>query len=134
MEVNNKNFCVFILTYGRPANVYTVNSLKKQGYTGKIYLICSDDDNKLKEYQSNYNNVVVFSKEDYKGYNKTTTDRIFFGDTNGKWLSCVRSTTLLDELILNTKNQLINFEKYIVVQMCYYIQQDVDYITCNYHQ
>jgi hypothetical protein len=66
MEVNNKNFCVFILTYGRPANVYTVNSLKKQGYTGKIYLICSDDDNKLKEYQSNYNNVVVFSKEDYK--------------------------------------------------------------------
>lgn len=55
----------------------------------------------------------LFSKEDYKGYNKTTTDRIFFGDTNGKWLSCVRSTTLLDELILNTKNQLINFEKKI---------------------
>ena len=27
-----------------------------------------------------------------------------------------------------------NFEIYIVVQMCYYIQQDVDYITCNYHQ
>jgi len=54
-----------------------------------------------------------FSKEDYKGYNKTTTDRIFFGDTNGKWLSCARSTALLDELILNTKNQLINFEKKI---------------------
>lgn len=53
----------------------------------------------------------LFSKEDYKGYNKTTTDRIFFGDTNGKWLSCSRSTTLLDELILNTKGKLLDFDK-----------------------
>ena len=53
----------------------------------------------------------LFSKEDYKEYNKTTTDRIFFGDTNGKWLSCSRSTTLLDELILNTKGKLLDFDK-----------------------
>jgi predicted glutamine amidotransferase len=65
MEVNNKQFAVFILTYGRPEKIHTLKTLSKQGYTGKIYLICSDDDKKLKEYQKNYNNVIVFSKKKY---------------------------------------------------------------------
>tara|TARA_R100001163_G_C5044494_1_gene181982 strand:+ start:566 stop:1426 length:861 start_codon:yes stop_codon:yes gene_type:complete len=66
MEVNNKNFATFILTYGRPEKIYTLNTLKKQGYTGKVYLICSDDDSKVEHYKSNYENVVVFNKQDYK--------------------------------------------------------------------
>jgi hypothetical protein len=33
------NFAVFILTHGRPDNVKTFNTLKKCGYTGKIYFI-----------------------------------------------------------------------------------------------
>jgi len=59
-------FAVFILTYGRAENVKTYNTLRKQGYTGKIYLICSDDDKTLKDYKENYKDeVIVFCKDDY---------------------------------------------------------------------
>ena len=61
------NFAVFILTYGRPNNVKTYKTLKRFGYTGKIYLICSDDDKQIEAYKENYKKeVVVFSKDKYK--------------------------------------------------------------------
>ena len=60
-------FAVFILTYGRPEKVKTIDSLRKGGYTGKIYLLCSTDDNKLEIYQKLHENVIVFNKQDYKG-------------------------------------------------------------------
>lgn len=66
MEMSNKNFAVFILTYGRANKIYTLNTLKKQNYTGQIFLICSDDDSQLKDYKKNHKNVIVFKKEDYK--------------------------------------------------------------------
>ena len=34
----DNNFAVFILTHGRPDNVKTLQTLKKCGYTGAIYL------------------------------------------------------------------------------------------------
>lgn len=59
-------FAVFILTYGRSEKVYTFDTLKKQGYTGKIYFLCSDDDKELINYKKKFSdNVQVFSKEDY---------------------------------------------------------------------
>lgn len=59
------NNAVFILTYGRANNVYTYKTLKEAGYTGKIYLIVSDDDSQLDEYFKIYgNDVIVFSKEE----------------------------------------------------------------------
>tara|TARA_R100001443_G_scaffold18073_4_gene28754 strand:+ start:409 stop:1272 length:864 start_codon:yes stop_codon:yes gene_type:complete len=62
-----ENFVVFILTYGRPDNVKTYKTLKRFGYTGKIYLICSDDDKQIELYKNNYKNeVIVFSKDKYK--------------------------------------------------------------------
>lgn len=61
------NYAVFILTYGRANKVYTYNSLIKQNYTGKIYLVCSSDDKSIDEYKINYENVIVFNKLDYKG-------------------------------------------------------------------
>mgnify|MGYP003148708358 FL=1 len=67
METNNKQFAVFILTYGRAKNIHTLTTLQKQNYTGKIYLICSDDDKQLIDYQNKYKNVVVFNKNNYKG-------------------------------------------------------------------
>tara|TARA_R110000822_G_scaffold78769_2_gene188669 strand:+ start:1392 stop:2243 length:852 start_codon:yes stop_codon:yes gene_type:complete len=61
----NDNFAVFILTFGRPDNVKTYNTLNKFGYTGKKYLICSTDDKKLNEYKSKFNDEVIsFNKED----------------------------------------------------------------------
>ena len=65
---NSKNYAVFILTHGRPDNVVTYNSLRKSGYTGKIYLIVDDEDKTIDEYKKKYNDeVVVFSKKDYQG-------------------------------------------------------------------
>lgn len=64
---NNNEAVVFILSYGRSEKVYTYNSLKKQGYTGRICFICSDDDKELPNYKKLYQeDVFVFSKEAYK--------------------------------------------------------------------
>lgn len=46
-KVQIENFAVFILTYGRPEKVLTHRTLRKQGYTGKIFLLCSVDDANL---------------------------------------------------------------------------------------
>ncbi len=63
----DKDFAVFILTYGRANNVKTYKTLKRFGYTGKIYLICSNDDKQVKDYKEKYKDqVIVFSKKDYK--------------------------------------------------------------------
>ena len=61
----NNNFAIFILTNGRHDRVYTYNALRKNGYTGKIYLLVDDEDKDLKGYQKLYKNeVVIFSKQD----------------------------------------------------------------------
>lgn len=43
-------FIVFILTHGRPDNLRTVTTLRKQGYTGQIHLIIDDQDSRADEY------------------------------------------------------------------------------------
>lgn len=56
-------FACFILTHGRPDNVKTFHSLRKQGYTGDIYLIVDNEDSTLKAYQKQYGDkVIVFDK------------------------------------------------------------------------
>lgn len=81
MCMNKKDFAVFILTYGRPANVITYNNLRKQGYTGEIFLICSNDDKTLGQYVEKYKKaVIVFDKKDYKKdldlYDNSINDKI----------------------------------------------------------
>lgn len=57
------NFAVFILTHGRPQNVKTYNTLRKQGYTGPIYIIIDNEDDMAAEYQRLYGDqVIVFDK------------------------------------------------------------------------
>lgn len=64
----SKNLAVFILSHGRPDNVITYQSLRRQGYTGKIYIICDDEDKTLSQYKEKYKNeVIVFSKKGYEG-------------------------------------------------------------------
>ena len=63
----DEDFAVFILTHGRADNVKTYKTLKRFGYTGKTYLICSDDDKQIETYKENYKEqVIVFSKNKYK--------------------------------------------------------------------
>lgn len=62
----NRKIAVFILTNGRSDNVITYKTLRAVGYTGKIYLIVDDEDNRLQEYKDKYKDeVIVFSKKDY---------------------------------------------------------------------
>jgi len=56
------SFCAFILTHGRPDNVRTHDTLRRNGYTGQIILVVDDEDSRLAEYQASFENVVVFSK------------------------------------------------------------------------
>ena len=61
------NYAIFILTHGRPDKVITYKTLRKSGYTGRIYLICDDEDETLSEYQKQYKDqVIVFNKKDYQ--------------------------------------------------------------------
>jgi len=63
------DFAVFILTHGRPNKVATYDSLKKSGYTGKIYLIVDDEDERIEQYRKKFgNSIIVFDKE---GVSKT---------------------------------------------------------------
>ena len=63
----DEDFAVFILTHGRSDNVKTYKTLRRFGYTGTIYIICSDDDKQLDKYKELYNKqVIVFSKKEYK--------------------------------------------------------------------
>lgn len=67
MNQKNKNFAVFILSHGRPNNVITYNTLRRQGYTGKIYLILDDSDKTINEYKDLFgDDIIIFSKKDYK--------------------------------------------------------------------
>lgn len=62
----NKNFCVFILTHGRPDNVITYRKLKRSGYTGKVYFVVDDEDKTIEKYYENFGkeNVIVFNKKE----------------------------------------------------------------------
>src|SRR5574343_248293 len=61
MSLNN--FAALILTHGRPDNVRTYKSLRKHGYTGKIYLVVDNLDKTQKEYKKKFGDeVIVFDK------------------------------------------------------------------------
>lgn len=59
-----EDFCAFILTHGRPNKVATYRTLRGNGYTGKIYLVCDDEDEALPQYKEKFGDeVLVFSKD-----------------------------------------------------------------------
>jgi len=64
--MKDQNFAVFILTHGRADSVYTFKTLRQQGYTGKIYLLCDDEDKQIAKYKNLYgtDTVIVFNKQD----------------------------------------------------------------------
>ena len=64
--MNDQKFAVFILTHGRADSVYTFKTLRQQGYTGKIYLLCDDEDKQITKYKNLYGSdtVIVFNKQD----------------------------------------------------------------------
>lgn len=59
------NFAAFILTHGRPDRVFTYDTLRSHGYTGRIIILIDDEDKTAEEYHRRYGDqVVVFGKAD----------------------------------------------------------------------
>jgi hypothetical protein len=62
------DFCALILSHGRPDNVKTFQALRKHGYTGKIFVVIDDEDQKADEYRKIYKDQVVqFCKSEMVG-------------------------------------------------------------------
>lgn len=60
-----EDFCVFILTHGRPDKVMTYKELRRSGYTGRIYLVVDDEDKTAQRYIDQYGDEVLrFCKAD----------------------------------------------------------------------
>ena len=57
------DFVVFILTHGRANNIYTLKSLRKHGYTGKVVFVCDNEDKTIDEYLKKYEDIEVFDKK-----------------------------------------------------------------------
>lgn len=56
-------FAVFILTHGRADNIITYNVIRKQGYTGDIYIIIDNEDKDKEKYKERFRDkVIIFDK------------------------------------------------------------------------
>lgn len=66
------DFAIFILTHERASQQKTYKTLRKSGYTGKIYLVVDNLDRQIEEYKQKYgDDVLVFDKN--AEYEKTDT-------------------------------------------------------------
>ena len=63
MTKTMNSFAVFILTHGRANNVITYATLRKQGYTGQIYLMVDDEDKQIDDYKKLYGKQVIRSED-----------------------------------------------------------------------
>ena len=56
------DFVIFVLSHGRSNNVYTIETLRKCGYTGKIVVVIDNEDSQAQEYYDKYEFVEMFNK------------------------------------------------------------------------
>lgn len=62
--MKNRDFGALILTHGRPNKVITYNTLRKCGYTGKIFIVIDNEVKAAQEYRDLYSDeVVIFDKK-----------------------------------------------------------------------
>lgn len=106
------DFAVFILSHGRADRVETYNTLREDGYTGKIFIVLDDADEEIPEYEKLFDDVVIFSKEDYKG-------KFDIGDAGGN-----------DKVVVYARNAMPDIAKSCGYR--YYIVLDDDYSSFAY--
>ena len=85
------DFAVFIMVHGRPDKAWTYNSLRKHGYTGKIYLVADDLDPTRHRYKEIYKDqLLIFNK-------KQAAESMDAGDNTGDLRSTMfASNTIFD--------------------------------------
>lgn len=61
------NHCVFIISHGRPDNVKTYKTLKKNGLESPVFIVCDNEDKSVDEYRKAFGGemVLVFNKLEY---------------------------------------------------------------------
>lgn len=64
------DFCVFILTHGRPDRVRTFDLLRRIGYSGRLYIVIDDEDKTADEYRQRFGDLVL-------QFNKAKTAKTF---------------------------------------------------------
>ena len=107
------NFAVFILTNGRPDNVITRHTLRRKGYTGKIYIIIDDLDKTKDQYIKNFGDeIIIFDKAEIA---KTFDSGDNFNDMRA---------------IIYARNACFNIAKDLGIK--YFIQLDDDYEDFSY--
>lgn len=62
----NRKFGIIIISHGRANKVYTLDTLKKCGYTGDYIILLDDEDNTAEEYKTNFgeDHIRIFSKSE----------------------------------------------------------------------
>lgn len=119
------DFAALILTHGRSNSVVTYNTLRRQGYTGRIVLMVDDEDSQIDAYRKKFGDqVVVFSKQ-------AAIDMTDSGDNFGKRNSVVyaRNYTFTVAKELGLKYFLELDDDY--TQFRYTFDNDRNYITRN---
>ena len=86
------DFAIFIMVHGRPEKMWTYKTLRKHGYTGKIYLVADDLDEKLDGYKEKYKDeLIVFDKV-------KASKKMESGDNSGDLRSTLYSANTIFEL------------------------------------
>jgi hypothetical protein len=107
------DFAALILTHGRSNSVVTYNTLRRQGYTGRIVLMVDDEDSQIDAYRKKFGDqVVVFSKQ-------AAIDVTDSGDNFGKRNSVVYA-----------RNYTFNVAKELGLK--YFLELDDDYTQFRY--
>jgi len=63
---NRTDFCIFIISHGRPNDIYTLKTLKKAGCTIPTYIVIDNHDKTADEYLKKYRKqTFIFDKDKY---------------------------------------------------------------------
>ncbi len=86
------DFAVFIMVWGRPEKMWTARTLRRQGYTGKIFYVADDLDETLPAYREKYgDDLLVFSKIE-------VMDQFDPGDNTGDLRSTMYAVNVIPRL------------------------------------
>jgi len=113
--MENNEFAVFIMVHGRPDKMWTYSTLRKCGYTGKIFIVADDMDETINEYKKKYGDeLLVFDK-------KAAAKEMDSGDNSGD----LRST-------LFAANKIFDLAKENGIKYFYIMCDDYYYFGYRY--
>jgi len=122
------DFAVFILSHGRADKVDTFRTLKRCGYTGRVYIVIDNEDKQAEKYYQNFGRdmVIMFDKA-------AEAERTDCGDNFEK-----RNTVLFARNAVFDIAEGMGVEYFIVLDddyynFCYKINGDYEYLNSDYN-